>query len=140
MCIMYNKRSGPRNISDDERAALKKALTIYYSEGCPISDAFARLGSGLIDRPHRRKKKHPEEIEEIDAEAQVSALKSRSSQQVVLDAELQRKSWELQRQAAEALMSGWQEMVSSRAERDLNLPARKLHCCCMCLFHPQRGT
>ncbi len=103
---MYNNMSGPKNISDEERADLKEALTIYYSVGGPITEAFVQVESGLIDRYYRRKKKYPEEIEEIHAEAQAAAQKLVSSRRLDVDAELERKSRDIQRQAVKALMAG----------------------------------
>jgi hypothetical protein len=80
MCIMYNNSSGPKNIADEERADFKEALTIYYSVSGPIGEAFKRVAPGLIDRYYRRKKRFPEEIEQIDAEALAAAQKHFLSQ------------------------------------------------------------
>ena len=71
----YN-RNRPRNIPDEEREAFKEALTIYYSGGARIADAFGQVEPGLIDRYYRRKKKCPDEIESIEDEAHRLALKN----------------------------------------------------------------
>ena len=56
------------NISDTERAALKRALTAYYIGNGRIAEVFAQVEPGLIDRYYRRKKAFPAEMAEIDKE------------------------------------------------------------------------
>jgi hypothetical protein len=72
-CTMDNKPCGGHNTQDHERDAFKQALTIYYTVGGRIVDAFAQVESGLIDRYYRRKKKYPDEIQAIGDEAQAAA-------------------------------------------------------------------
>ena len=93
------------NIADDERDAFRKALVIYYSGEPRIADAFAQVEPGLIDRYYRRKKKFPDEIKAIDAEARAEARWERSRKRTTFEAGQTEQSMEMQRWAAEALKS-----------------------------------
>ena len=92
-----------RNISESERGAFTKALVLYYTGTSPIGAAFGEVEAGLIDRYYRRKKKYPDEMEEIDAEARDIALPKRSAAQLAFEGRHDAFSMELQRAAAAKL-------------------------------------
>ena len=98
-------------ISDEERDAFVEALTLYYTQGPPITAAFAQVEAGLIDRYYRRKKKHPLEIERINREARAAAWWQRSGEELAFEAEQVRRSHEIQRDAMEALERALPELA-----------------------------
>jgi hypothetical protein len=102
---MYSNTDGRQYFTDRDRAAFKKALTIYYSTGCSITDAFAQVESGLIDRYYRRKKKYPEEIEKIDAEARAATAEERSAQLTAFQSWQVMASIQIQKRASDILLT-----------------------------------
>jgi hypothetical protein len=99
------------NISDTERAAFKKALAIYYTRGGPIADAFAQVEPGLVDRYYRRKKAYPDEMADIEREAQDEARGERSFERLGFEARQERLSWEMQESASEVALELIDELV-----------------------------
>ena len=100
-----------QGISDAERAAIRKALVIYYSGKSQIADAFAQVEPGLKDRYYRRKKKFPDEIERINAEARAIAVRERSGDQLAYESRQFLHSMELQRIATAGLREALPELV-----------------------------
>ncbi len=100
---MDRNSNGKHQISDSEREAFKKALTIHYSGKGRIVDAFAEVEAGLIDRYYRRKKKHPHETAAIEAEARADAEEKLSAEMQAFQAEQFTWSVEIQRKAVKAL-------------------------------------
>jgi hypothetical protein len=98
-------------ISDAERTAFRKALTIYYARGGPIADAFAQVEAGLIDRYYRRKKAYPNEMAEIEREAQNEARGERSFERLGFEARQERLSQEMQENAGDAVHRLIDELV-----------------------------
>jgi hypothetical protein len=99
------------NISDEERDAFKKALVIYYSGEARIADAFNEVEPGLKDRYYRRKKKSPDEIERINAEARAIAMRERSGDQLAFESRQFLISMELQRMTTAGLREGLPELI-----------------------------
>ena len=91
-----------KQISDDECEAFLAALTLYYSEGLPIGDAFSQVEPGLVDRYYRRKKNYPGEIEEINREAVAVVQKEMSGEQLAMASRQMRESRSIQSSAIEA--------------------------------------
>jgi hypothetical protein len=100
---MYTNSTEQRHISDHEREAFKKALTIYYSGSGRIVDAFAEVEPGLIDRYYRRKKVYPQEIEAIETEARADAKERIKSELTVFEAQQLHASLRIQRQGPRRL-------------------------------------
>jgi hypothetical protein len=109
---MYNNGNGKHHVSDEERAAFKEALTIYYSGKCRMVDAFAQVEPGLIDRYYRRKKKHPDEIERIDSEVRATVREERSSEQFAHEAWQWNASVDVQQLVGEHIKEVIDELLS----------------------------
>jgi len=97
-----NVESGDkRNIPNDERQALIKALVSYYCGVGPIRTAFDPVEPGLIDRYYRRKKRYPDEMAEIEREAVAKARQERSIHRLAFEARQERASQLLREKARE---------------------------------------
>lgn len=105
------QNNGKNYISDEERAAFKEALTIYYSGKCRIVDAFAQVEPGLLDRYYRRKKKYPDEIERIDAEVRAAVREEQSSEQLAHEMRQWNASVEIQDLVGEGIKKVIDELL-----------------------------
>jgi len=92
------------NIPDAERQAFIKALVSYYCGVGPIRVAFDPVEPGLIDRYYRRKKRFPDEMEEIEREAAAKARQERSIHQQAFEARQERASQLLREKARDILL------------------------------------
>jgi hypothetical protein len=72
--------------------------------GGAIAKAFGQVEAGLIDRYYRRRKKFPDEIDEINKEAQAEAHKERSFEREGFEARHERASWALKEAARRAVL------------------------------------
>jgi hypothetical protein len=107
-----NANTPTKNISHNEREAFYEALSLYYTQGPPITRAFDQVEAGLIDRYYRRKKSFPDEIRRIDREARRMATEEIAGDQQAAAARAMRHSHEIQRRAREMLIKALPHIAS----------------------------
>ena len=106
-----NDHSNKTGISDTERAAFKDALVRYFSGEGLIAEVFNQVEAGLIDRYYRRKKRYPDEMDEIEREAKAIARDERSATRIAFEARQQAESMRAQNEALDATVRALPELL-----------------------------